>query len=97
MFHKLTPSLRNIQVEWLSPGSRRPDYPIKWFHLNWTNEYSGARDAVKLASERRTFYLANLTCATSVRFQIRAENALGNSSLSDPISTRTHGSGEWLL
>ncbi|VDD75314.1 unnamed protein product [Mesocestoides corti] len=92
VFHKLTPSLRNIQVEWLSPGSRRLDAPIKWFHLNWTNEYTGLSDSVRLSADRRTYYLSNLTCATSVRFQIRAENKFGLSPLTDPISTSTDGS-----
>nr|VZI43615.1 unnamed protein product [Spirometra erinaceieuropaei] len=92
VFHKLTPSLRNIQVEWLSPGSRRLDAPIRWFHLNWTNEHTGETGAVVLPADKRTYYLSNLTCATTVRFQIRAENQMGNSSLTDPISARTDGS-----
>ncbi|VDL97111.1 unnamed protein product [Schistocephalus solidus] len=92
VFHKLTPSLRNIQVEWLSPGSRRLDAPIRWFHLNWTNEHTGETGAVALPADKRTYYLSKLTCATTVRFQIRAENQMGNSSLTDPISARTDGS-----
>ncbi|VUZ44453.1 unnamed protein product, partial [Hymenolepis diminuta] len=90
--HKVTPSLRNIQVEWLSPGSRRIDAPITWFHLDWTNEYTGLKDSIRLPADRRTYYLSNLTCATTVRFQIRAENQFGFSAPTEPISAKTEGS-----
>lgn len=95
MFHKLTPSLRNIQVEWLSPGSRRLDAPITWFHLDWTNEYTGLSDSIRLLADRRTYYLSNLTCATTVRFQMRAENQFGLSAPTEPISASTEGSGRF--
>lgn len=95
MVHKVTPSLRNIQVEWLSPGSRRIDAPITWFHLDWTNEYTGLKDSIRLPADRRTYYLSNLTCATTVKFQVRAENEFGFSEPTDPISAKTKGSGEF--
>ncbi len=53
--------------------------------------------SVELPADRRTYYLSNLTCATSVRFQIRAENQIGMSPLTDPISAKTEGSGQFGL
>ncbi|VDO12578.1 unnamed protein product [Rodentolepis nana] len=95
--HKVTPSLRNIQVEWLSPGSRRPEAAITWFHLDWTNEYTSLKDSVRLPADRRTYYLSNLTCATTVRFQIRAENQFGFSVPTENISAKTEGSAPLLI
>ncbi|VEL29389.1 unnamed protein product [Protopolystoma xenopodis] len=85
--------MRGIQAEWLSPGTRRLDAPILWFHLNWTNIYSAERDAVRLAPDVRTFYLSNLTCATAIKFQLKAENKVGNSSLTELMTATTLGKG----
>ncbi|CAH8655175.1 unnamed protein product, partial [Dicrocoelium dendriticum] len=92
IWHKFTPSLRGIQAEWLSPGSKRLDAPILWFYLNWTNLYTGSQQTVQLPANQRTYYLSNLTCATTVRFQLRAANKVGNSSLTDVTSWTTLGS-----
>ncbi|VDP76496.1 unnamed protein product, partial [Echinostoma caproni] len=92
IWHKFTPSLRGIQAEWLSPGSTRLDAPILWFHLNWTNLYTGISQSIRLPADQRTYYLSNLTCATTVRFQLCAENKVGNSSLTDVTSWTTLGS-----
>ncbi|THD28950.1 Cell adhesion molecule [Fasciola hepatica] len=92
IWHKFTPSLRGIQAEWLSPGSTRIDSPILWFHLNWTNLYTGLSQCIRLPPDQRTYYLSNLTCATTVRFQLCAENKVGNSSLTDVTSWTTLGS-----
>ncbi|CAL8072292.1 unnamed protein product [Calicophoron daubneyi] len=92
IWHKFTPSLRGIQAEWLSPGSRRLDAPILWFHLNWTNLFTGVSETVRLPADQRSYYLSNLTCATTVRFQLRAENKVGNSSFTDVTSWTTLGS-----
>ncbi|KAF6768579.1 hypothetical protein AHF37_12134 [Paragonimus kellicotti] len=92
IWHKFTPSLRGIQAEWLSPGSKRLDAPILWFYLNWTNLYNGAQETVQLPADQRTYYLSNLTCATTVKFQLLAANKVGNSSLTDVTSWTTLGS-----
>ncbi|KAG5440946.1 Down syndrome cell adhesion molecule, partial [Clonorchis sinensis] len=94
IWHKFTPSLRGIQAEWLSPGSKRLDAPILWFYLNWTNVYTGIQDAVQLPADQRTYYLSNLTCATTVKFQLCAANKVGNSSLTEATSWTTLGSGK---
>ncbi|KAH8857259.1 Down syndrome cell adhesion molecule [Schistosoma japonicum] len=92
IWHKFTPSLRGIQAEWLSPGSKRLDAPILWFYLNWTNLHTGEMETIRLSSDQRTYYLSNLTCATTVKFQLKAENKVGNSSLTDVTSWTTLGS-----
>ncbi|CAH8604106.1 unnamed protein product [Heterobilharzia americana] len=92
IWHKFTPSLRGIQAEWLSPGSKRLDAPILWFYLNWTNLHTGQMETIRLSSDQRTYYLSNLTCATTVKFQLKAENKVGNSSLTDITSWTTLGS-----
>ncbi|KAK4467847.1 hypothetical protein MN116_008768 [Schistosoma mekongi] len=92
IWHKFTPSLRGIQAEWLSPGSKRLDAPILWFYLNWTNLHTGQMETIRLTSDQRTYYLSNLTCATTVKFQLKAENKVGNSSLTDVTSWTTLGS-----
>ncbi|KAF8567961.1 hypothetical protein P879_03070 [Paragonimus westermani] len=92
IWHKFTPSLRGIQAEWLSPGSKRLDAPILWFYLNWTNLYNGIQETVQLPADQRTYYLSNLTCATTVKFQLLAANKVGNSSLTDVTSWTTLGS-----
>ncbi|CAH8550166.1 unnamed protein product [Schistosoma turkestanicum] len=92
IWHKFTPSLRGIQAEWLSSGSKRLDAPILWFYLNWTNLYTGQMQTIRLSADQRTYYLSNLTCATTVKFQLKAENKVGNSSLTDITSWTTLGS-----
>lgn len=92
IWYKFTPSLRGIQAEWLSRGSKRLDAPILWFYLNWTNLLTGLSEIVRLDSNQRTYYLSNLTCATTVKFQLRAENKVGNSSLTEATSWTTLGS-----
>ncbi|VDO75549.1 unnamed protein product [Schistosoma curassoni] len=92
IWHKFTPSLRGIQAEWLSPGSKRLDAPILWFYLNWTNLHTGQMETIRLSADQRTYYLSNLTCATTVKFQLKAENKVGNSSLTDVTSWTTLGS-----
>ncbi|VDQ12435.1 unnamed protein product [Trichobilharzia regenti] len=81
----------------MSPGSKRLDAPILWFYLNWTNLHTGQMETVRLSADQRTYYLSNLTCATTVKFQLKAENKVGNSSLTDVTSWTTLGSGKLLI
>lgn len=49
-------------------------------------------ETIRLSADQRTYYLSNLTCATTVKFQLKAENKVGNSSLTDVTSWTTLGS-----